>query len=662
MEDVESIRLSPSDPTTEVGLTVQFTAEALDASGEVLADVDFTWSSSDPSVATVNDNGLASGVDVGTAQISAAAGSATPATQLLTVEPTGCEAPVEVILEPGQHQSYDATTCLLLPSGSSGDRYRVTVTRPTVISDPLDTTFVWLEVEPVATAAQVAGTETPSPALVPPATYATRPALPDDGGGIDGTQFARDHELMERTRSFHRMLRERERELGLDRGPRVVPRTSDVAAAPALADPPSTDRFYLDIDCTVTTPTPVRLIDFNDHIAIYQDSASNAQTPLSATATAEMLSYYASHVADFADAYWGPPSDIDGNGRILVTTAPALADTVAAAVFSGDFRPTSSCASSNEAEIIYFSEEVIQNVDPGAENRSYLALSVLAHEQKHVVSLYNGIARGAFHDTWIEEGTAEVAQTKSSRVAWAAVGGPPLGSVLDGQDIRDWNSANNGIGPEAWGVVVQLSTLVVWGSTQPNSLVTNPAGADSLHTFYAGGWHWHRFLGDAFGGASTPLADSALFREMNDSLTPAGSSAPTAVTGRTFEQLFEDVTVAAALHDAGPTPARAFTTWDLTTAADIFSGPPPLATPHQYPWPVTTDLEGNEAAGFGQAVYSCPPRLEGDAFVLSDPSDRCPMGPSGHRVHDFVSDGTGAGARVRVFGARSGTIVVTRLD
>ncbi|NIR36256.1 MAG: hypothetical protein GWN71_19090, partial [Gammaproteobacteria bacterium] len=78
------------------------------------------------------------------------------------------------------------------------------------------------------------------------------------------------------------------------------------------------------------------------------------------------------------------------------------------------------------------------------EDLSYLALGVMAHEVKHVTSLYHSVARGAFHNIWIEEGTAEVAQTMSSRIAWAAVGGPAVGSAIDGNDIIEWNNANNG--------------------------------------------------------------------------------------------------------------------------------------------------------------------------------------------------------------------------
>lgn len=662
LDNVASVRVTPANPSIDVGLTVQFTAEALDAGGAVVPGVSFTWTSSDTTVAKVTDGGLAEALAVGTSAITASAGAASPGSQVLIVEPSQCTDRIEVVLDPGQHQAYDGDTCLLLPSGSVGDRYRIAVTRPTLIEDAEDVPNVWLEINPVLSAEQVAGTEAVTTAPLTPAAYSTSPALADPSGRIDGARFVEDARIMQRTRRFHLELRRREMELGLRTAP-VLPSRPALTSGPALADPPGRDDLFLvvDTECPDTTRTPVKLVNFNDDVAIYQDSVSNASSPLSQSATQQMLDYYASYVKGFIEQYWGPTPDTDGNGRVLLATSDALADSAAAAVFSGDFRSTADCASSNEGEVMYFGRDVIDNLD-GADP-SYLALSVMAHEVKHVTSLYNSVARGAFHRIWIEEGTAEISQVMSSRIAWEAVGGPAVGSVLDGNDVIDWNNSNGEIGPEAWGVVSEIADLVIYLSTQPNSLITNPVGADEFHTFYAGGWHWHRFIGDAFGNASTPLGDGPLFVEMTDSLTPAGEGALQAVTGRTFEQLFEDLVLAMSLHDAGPTPARAFTTWDFSTAGAIFANPPQLDPPHHYPWPITANVSnGSPSRGFGRAVYSCPPQLVNDEWVAPDPEDRCPMGPSGIRFHDFVSSGQGAGAQVQVFGAPNGTLIVTRIQ
>ena len=59
-----------------VGATVQLMAEARDQSGQVIAGVAITWSSSDASVATVNAGGLVTATGNGSATIAATAGSA----------------------------------------------------------------------------------------------------------------------------------------------------------------------------------------------------------------------------------------------------------------------------------------------------------------------------------------------------------------------------------------------------------------------------------------------------------------------------------------------------------------------------------------------------------------------------------------------------------
>lgn len=667
LDDVRSVRVTPASLSIDVGLTVQFTAEALDAEGNVVPGITFEWSSSNTTVATVTSDGLAEALSVGTAAITASAGAGTPGSQVLIVETSQCTDRIDVILNPGEHQAYDGDTCLLLPSGSVGNRYRIAVTRPTLIEDPDDVPNVWLEINPVLTAEQVAGAEPVAPAIVP-ATYSTSPALADTSARLDGSRFLEDARIMERTRRFHLELRQRELDVGLRTAPLLPSRPALTAAgAPSRVDPPASDSLFLvvDIDCPATaTRTPVKLVGFNDHIAIYQDSTSNESDPLRQNAVDLMLSYFASYVNDLVNDYWGTTPDTDGNGRVLIATSDALPDSAAAVVFSGDFRSTADCASSNEGEVMYFARDVIDRLaHPVADSVSYLGLSVMAHEMKHVTSLYHSVARGQFHRIWIEEGTAEISQTMSSRAAWAAVGGPAVGDVIDGNEIIQWNNDNGEIGPEAWGVVSEIIGLIIYGSTQPNSMITNPKGAAEFHTFYSGGWHLHRFIGDAFGNASTPFGDAPLFREMTDSLTPAGEAALLTVTGRMFEQLFEDLVVAMSFHDAGPTPARAFTTWDLNTAGAIFSGPPELAPPHRYPWPVTADASsGNPSASFARGVYSCPPQIENGDYVSPAETDRCPMGPSGIRFHDFVSTGEGAGSQVQVFGAASGKLVVTRIQ
>lgn len=62
---VANVVVSPSAPVIAVGRTVQLTAEAFSATGQLLTGRTVTWSSSTPSVARVDANGLVTGVSGG---------------------------------------------------------------------------------------------------------------------------------------------------------------------------------------------------------------------------------------------------------------------------------------------------------------------------------------------------------------------------------------------------------------------------------------------------------------------------------------------------------------------------------------------------------------------------------------------------------------------
>ena len=83
---INTIEVTPSTASKQVGQTQQFTAVAKDANGNPISGVSFTWSSSDNAIATVNSDGLATAVAVGTATITASAGGKS-GTATLTVTP-----------------------------------------------------------------------------------------------------------------------------------------------------------------------------------------------------------------------------------------------------------------------------------------------------------------------------------------------------------------------------------------------------------------------------------------------------------------------------------------------------------------------------------------------------------------------------------------------
>ncbi|MGB5303841.1 MAG: Ig-like domain-containing protein [Gemmatimonadota bacterium] len=81
---VVGVAVLPPDTLIEVGQVVQLAAEARDAAGEPLAGRTVVWSSLDPSVATVSDDGLVEAVGLGDVSIQAEVEAVT-GTSLLTV-------------------------------------------------------------------------------------------------------------------------------------------------------------------------------------------------------------------------------------------------------------------------------------------------------------------------------------------------------------------------------------------------------------------------------------------------------------------------------------------------------------------------------------------------------------------------------------------------
>ena len=82
------IIVSPGSATlTALGATQQFTAIAFDSKGAIVPNVSFTWSSSNPAVASVSANGVATAVSPGSVSIVAAAAGRTGSASLSVTVP-----------------------------------------------------------------------------------------------------------------------------------------------------------------------------------------------------------------------------------------------------------------------------------------------------------------------------------------------------------------------------------------------------------------------------------------------------------------------------------------------------------------------------------------------------------------------------------------------
>lgn len=101
--DVVELRVTPDTTLLGIGRTLQFRAFALDATGAAITGIEFSWSSSDAGLATVDDAGLASGLADGAVEITAAAAGLVAAASVTVAPP-----PSIALSAPGVSFSADA--------------------------------------------------------------------------------------------------------------------------------------------------------------------------------------------------------------------------------------------------------------------------------------------------------------------------------------------------------------------------------------------------------------------------------------------------------------------------------------------------------------------------------------------------------------------------
>ena len=85
---VAKIVIAPSHPTVVVGQETQLSATPQDSAGNALTGVAITWSSADPTTATIDQTGTASGKKAGAVTITATSGSVSTSTSLTVQAPS----------------------------------------------------------------------------------------------------------------------------------------------------------------------------------------------------------------------------------------------------------------------------------------------------------------------------------------------------------------------------------------------------------------------------------------------------------------------------------------------------------------------------------------------------------------------------------------------
>ena len=87
MQSASSVVVTPAEADIGLGDTLRLAAEALDANGNAVAGAEFSWSSSDPAVVSVDGSGLVRGVAEGAATVTAGAGDAEGTSKVTVANP-----------------------------------------------------------------------------------------------------------------------------------------------------------------------------------------------------------------------------------------------------------------------------------------------------------------------------------------------------------------------------------------------------------------------------------------------------------------------------------------------------------------------------------------------------------------------------------------------
>lgn len=198
---IARIEVSAPAPSVTAGQTLQLSATAIDASGNVLNDRGMTWSSDNQAVATVSVSGLVTGVAPGTATVSAGAeGQVGRITLTITPVPVASVAvfPLTATLTVGSNQTFVATAMDAAGNTLAGRTIAWTTADPSIATvDGVGLVTAIAPGGPVAITATVEGRSAVSQVTVIPVPIATleispNPAQVRAGETVQLTLVARD--------------------------------------------------------------------------------------------------------------------------------------------------------------------------------------------------------------------------------------------------------------------------------------------------------------------------------------------------------------------------------------------------------------------------------------------------------------------------------------
>jgi hypothetical protein len=427
---VASVSLNLIASSLLVGQTVSLTVTLKDASGNTLTGRIVTWTSSATNVASVSAAGLVTAGAAGLTSITATAeGKSASAAIIVTASGPDCSGVTPLNVAVGEVHTLSAAErqVLCLPGGANGGEYVLIPFNSTT-----DTLLAGNRIPFSATASGTSAT-TGSPLLAASALRA---------GGPSQLWPARrlDH-------SFELRLRARERAYfgpfmrSRVRGPRPL---RSLAAAPGEihtirglpANPAVGTTVTLNANgndfCSSPTNRLSRVAAVSNSAIVVVDQSAPAGGFTDADYQS-IATTFDTLVFPMDTAAFGAPSDMDGNGRVILfftTAVNALTPRNSAGIIGGfffdrDLFPRDSnavvgfsCPTSNEGEMFY-----LPVVDPNRLYNQYFQskdtlktdiISTVAHEFQHLINagrrMYVTTAIVDFEVVWLNEGMSHIAE------------------------------------------------------------------------------------------------------------------------------------------------------------------------------------------------------------------------------------------------------------
>jgi len=275
----------------------------------------------------------------------------------------------------------------------------------------------------------------------------------------------------------------------------------------------------------------------------YTDNANPTDDPYTLTDIETASTLFDDFIFPFDTTFFGAPSDIDGNSKIIIVLTKEVNTTGAAGfVYSGDLVSRTGCAYSDEGEIFYGYVP-----DPsGSFGNSYSRQSVvnflpvlIAHEFTHNIQISRRIIElsGSFPASWIAEGQATFAEEVVGHAHTGNSPGNNYGASVATSGPPFWY----------WQGITKLGYYLGYGGPGAPEVQSAPEdctlfgnffdniGSCRTSGFYGASWSMLRYLTDRFHSGDASAFHRSII-DANPSLR--GVANIEAITGMDFDVLF----------------------------------------------------------------------------------------------------------------------------